>query len=140
MAADAARLAVEQRQAALCSGRERLVVAAGKAVKRRVQKDQSALEAGNGPAEIVIVGGAAVRLLEQTLVCRSEIDGSHGTGRIRMPHLDGIEDRQLGLILERGRTPVPELSLQHCGVHGRRRTAFAEMIADPFRYAAVVGE
>src|SRR6202051_518683 len=58
VAADAARLAVEQRQAALGAGGERLVVAAGKAVKRRVQKDQGALEAGNGPAEIVIIGRA----------------------------------------------------------------------------------
>ena len=97
-------------------------------------------EAGEGAAEIVIVRRAAVRLLEQTLVSRIGVDACHGAGSVRMSHLDGIENRQLGLFLERRRAAVPELALQHGGIHYGRRTAFSEVIADPFRYAAMVGE
>ncbi len=67
------------------AGRQRLAVAAGEAVERRVQKDQRALEAGDGAAEIVIVRRAAVRLLKQALVSRVGLDGRHGGWR----HPDG---------------------------------------------------
>ncbi len=140
VAAHAACLTVEERKAALRRGRERFGVARREAVERRIEKDQGALEARDRAAEILVVWGAPIGSLKEVLVGRVGVHCRHRARGVRMPHLDGVQDRQLRLLLERGCTPVPELALQERRIHCGRCTALAQMIADPFRDAAMVSE
>src|SRR5580658_2512226 len=140
VARGAARLAVEQRPSGPRLIADRARVPASEAVERRVDEHQRALERGERATDVLVVDGPSVRGLERLPVLGVAGDGRGGGVAVGLSHLDGVDDRQLGLILERRGTAVPELAREEHRVEGGGRVALANLIADALGRAAAVRE
>jgi hypothetical protein len=130
MTGGAARLAVEQFPAGLRLGRQGRRVARQEATEGRIQEYQRPFEGPDGPAQVLVVHLPAKGLLEGRLVLGVAGDRLHRRGLIREPHLDRIQNRLPGLVVQAGRAAVPEHRLQQGRVRRRRRIAFADLLAD----------
>jgi len=121
-------LAVEEEPAALRRPIDRLLVAGDVAVEGRVAGVLGPFEGGDGGGDVVVG-----RLVAEDLGERRGILGNaahlrdHVLGRL-LPHLDGIQDRELRLLLERRGATVPELGGVEHGVHDRRAVALRALL------------
>ena len=88
------------------------------------RKNSVRSKAAMARAEVVVVDGAPVGLLERLLVLGVVRDGRDRGVAVGLPHLDRVQDRQLGLLLERRRAAVPELRLEE-----ERRSAWSARCA-----------
>src|SRR5206468_10392113 len=115
-------------------------VTCDEAIERRVERQLRAFVGGDGAQQIAGAGRAAEDLSEGVLVLRDGGDPGHGTVEARLAHLDGVDDRQRRLLLERLHPAVPELRLVVEGVQNGRGVALADTAVDPDVGGPAVGK
>src|SRR2546425_8291439 len=140
MAFVAAGTGVEERPAALGGVVDGRRVTRDEAIERGVERQLRAFIGRDGAQEIAGVGRTAEDLSEGVLVLRDGGDPGHGGVEARLAHLDGVDDRQRRLLLERLHPPVPELRLIVERVQNRRGVALADTAIDPDGGGPPVGE
>ena len=131
---------VEDRPPASRRSVDRVLVAVDVAVEGRVARELRALEGGDGGREVVVVDLAAEDLLEGVDVLGELLElGDDVLGRL-LTHLDRVQDRELGLGLERGGATVPELRRVEHRVQDRGRVPLPLLLPDALRRRLVIDE
>src|SRR2546426_11626973 len=82
-------------------------VARDEAIERGVERQLRAFVRRDGAQQIAGVGWSAEDLSEGVLVFRDGGDPGHRSVEARLAHLDGVDDRQRRLLLERLHPAVP---------------------------------
>src|SRR3989449_4657592 len=140
MAFVAAGTSVEELPAALGGVVYGPRVTRDEAIERGVERQLRAFVGRDGAQQIAGVGRTAEDLSEGVLVFRDGGDPGHGSVEARLAHLDGVDDRQRRLLLERLHPPVPELRLVVKGVQNGRGVALADTAFDTDGGGPPVGE
>src|SRR5256885_158966 len=115
-------------------------VTSDEAIERGVERQLRAFVGRDGAQQIAGVGRTAEDLSEGVLVFWDGRDPGHRSVKARLAHLDGVDDRQRRLLLERLHPPVPELRLVVKGVQNGRGVALADTAFDTDGGGPPVGE
>src|SRR6266849_11208589 len=131
---------VKELPAALGGGINGVLVAGDEVIERRIKRQLCSFVGRDGAQQVGAVGRAAEEAPERLLVFSYGCDPGHGSVQAGLAHLNRIDDRQRGLLLERLHPTVPELRLIVEGVQNRRRVALADPAFDTDRSGPPVGE
>src|SRR5690349_3242098 len=101
MASHTSTFAIKEYPPLLRIGRNRVGITSNKTVKGRIKKDQGPFKSGNGTTKIIVIGLVTVCLLKHFLILGITGNGLYRLRWACVPHLNGIENRQLGLLLQR---------------------------------------
>ncbi len=136
-------LALKQRPATLGRITDRLGVPGQEAIERRIGGILRPLESRDRGRDIFVREVAPQERFEGVRIFLDPRDLRDDIGGRLLAHFDRIENRKLGLILERGRAAIPELRrLKHRVQHGRR-IALSMLVLDARgrrAVAAVIGK
>ena len=130
VAGAAAPLALKQCPATLGLIADRLRVPSQEAIERRIGGILRPLESRDRRRDIFVSGIAPQERFERVRIFLDPSDLRDDIAGRLLAHFNWVENRKLGLILERGRAAIPELRrLKHRVQHGRR-IALAMLVLD----------
>src|SRR6266576_1332010 len=107
----AARLVVEELPAALGRVVNRVLLTSDEVIERRVKRQLGSFVGGDGAQQVRAVGRAAKDDTESLLIFLDRCDPRHRCIQVGLTHLNGVDNRECSLFLERVHPTVPELSL-----------------------------
>src|SRR5438132_7669979 len=126
----AARLVVEELPAALGRVVNRVLVASDEVIERRIKRQLRSFVGRDGAQQVRAVGRAAKDDTEISLVFLDRCDLRYRSIQVGMTHLNGVDNRERSLLLERVHATVPKLRLIIEGVQNGRRIALADATFD----------
>src|SRR3989440_5723166 len=121
---------IEQLPSALRCGIDGIMLACNVVIERRIEGDLRPLVRSDGAYQLGPIGRCAERGAKCLLILRDRCDPCYGGIEARLAHLDSIDDRQRGLLLERYGPAVPELRRLVERVQNGGRIALARAPAD----------
>src|SRR5262249_28134900 len=136
----AAGLGVEKFPAALSRSIDRVLVAGDEAIERRIEGHQRAFVGCDRAHEILAIDWPAKHAAECPLIFIDRRKARDRGVQIRLAHLDWVDDRERGLILERLCPAIPELCFVVESVQNGRRISLSNLTADTYRRWLSVGE
>src|SRR5947208_3683656 len=107
----AARLVVEELPAALGRVVNRVLLSSNEVIERTIKRQLGSFVGRDGAQQVGAVGRAAKDDTESLLVFFDRCDLRHRRIQIGLTHLNGVDNRECRLLLERVHPTVPELSL-----------------------------